>query len=54
MVRGYMSLHIVCIVIPAALWIASIQVEYPRRLAVIWVAIAFGKSSFTRTMISRL
>ena len=42
MVRGYMFMHILCILIPASLWIASIQVEYPKRLALIWVAIFLG------------
>lgn len=39
MVRGYMLINAACIAIPAALWIASIQVEYPDRLALIWIAI---------------
>ena len=43
MVRGYMVMHIVTILVPAALWIASIQLEYPHRLAIIWVAIWLGK-----------
>lgn len=39
MVRGFMVLNAVMVAIPSALWIASIQVEYPDRLALIWVAI---------------
>ena len=44
MVRGYMYMHIVCILVPAALWIASIHVDLPDRFAIIWVAIALGES----------
>ncbi|KAL2041084.1 hypothetical protein N7G274_006028 [Stereocaulon virgatum] len=39
MIRGYMIVYSVTIIVPAALWIASIQVDYPNRLALIWVAI---------------
>ena len=42
MVRGYMIINATCIAIPAAIWIASIQVEYPDRLALIWIAIVLG------------
>ena len=43
MVRGFMTMHIVCVLVPAVLWIASIQVDYPDRFAIIWVAIFLGK-----------
>ena len=49
MVRGYMIINAACIAIPAAIWIASIQVEYPDRLALIWIAIALGQSSCVTT-----
>ncbi|MCJ1460606.1 hypothetical protein MMC28_010988 [Mycoblastus sanguinarius] len=39
MVRGYMFVNAILVIIPAAIWIASIQVEYPDRLALIWTAI---------------
>jgi len=41
MVRGYMIINATMVAIPCALWITSIQVEYPDRLALIWVAIVF-------------
>ena len=44
MVRGYMVLNAIAIIVPAAVWIASIQVEYPNRIALIWIAIFVGKS----------
>lgn len=44
MVRGYMIMNAIAIVVPAALWIASIQVDYPNRIALIWIAIFVGKS----------
>ena len=40
MVRGHMFANSVVVIIPSALWIASVQVEYPARLALIWPAIA--------------
>ena len=43
MIRGYMYMHIVCIFVPAALWIASIHVDYPQRLALIWIALILGQ-----------
>lgn len=43
MVRGYMIINFACIVIPAAIWIASIQIEYPDRLALIWIGIVLGQ-----------
>ena len=39
MIRGHMFSNVVLIIVPAALWIASIQLEYPVRLALIWPAI---------------
>ncbi|MCJ1280498.1 hypothetical protein MMC21_008327 [Puttea exsequens] len=39
MIQGHMILMAIMTAIPAALWIASIQVEYPDRLALIWPAI---------------
>ena len=42
MVRGYMLINAACIAVPAAIWIASIHVEYPDRLALIWIAIVLG------------
>ena len=41
-VRAYMISNAVLVVIPCALWIASIHVEYPRRLGLIWTALFFG------------
>lgn len=34
-----MIINSTCIAIPAAVWIASVQVEYPDRLALVWIAI---------------
>ena len=45
MVRGYMIINATCIFVPAALWVASIQVPYPDRLALIWVAVMLGQYS---------
>ena len=39
MIRGHMILNTILILIPSALWIASIQLEYPARLALVWPAI---------------
>lgn len=39
MVRAMMLAHACLAIIPSALWIASIHVELPQRLAVVWVAI---------------
>lgn len=50
-VRGYMITNTVLIVIPSILWIASIHVEYPRRLGLIWVALFFGTSATQRNEI---
>lgn len=41
MVRGYMIINALMIAIPWVVWIGSIQVEYPNRLALIWVAISW-------------
>ena len=40
MIRGHMYANAALVVVPAALWIASIQLEYPARLGLIWPAIA--------------
>jgi low temperature requirement protein LtrA len=39
MVRGMMVSQVIAIVIPSAIWIASIYVDMPKRLAMIWVAL---------------
>lgn len=39
MVRGFMLASCVQVVVPTALWIGSIYVEMPNRLALIWIAI---------------
>jgi len=39
MLRGYMLLNFICVLIPAALWISSIQLSYPLRSALIWPAL---------------
>ena len=44
-----MIINAICIAIPAGIWIASIQVEYPDRLALIWIAITLGGSSCVTT-----
>ena len=36
-------MNVVAIIVPSAIWIASIQVEYPKRLALIWIAIFIGE-----------
>ena len=41
MVKGVMICNIANILVPSALWIASVHVEMPRRLALIWPALAF-------------
>lgn len=46
MVRVYMIVNAICIAVPAAVWIASVQVEYPDRLALIWIAIFIGQSPY--------
>lgn len=38
-IRGHMLTNAICVLIPSILWIGSIQVEYPARLALIWPAI---------------
>ncbi len=40
-----MIINAACIMIPTAIWIASIQVKYPDRLALVWIAIVLGQSS---------
>jgi low temperature requirement protein LtrA len=39
MVRGMMITQMISIVVPSAIWIASIYVEMPTRLAMIWVSL---------------
>jgi low temperature requirement protein LtrA len=39
MVRGMMLVHVGLTILPSVLWIGSIYVDMPQRLAVIWVAI---------------
>ena len=39
MVRGMMLAHTILALIPGALWIGSIYVDIPQRLALIWIAI---------------
>jgi low temperature requirement protein LtrA len=39
MVRGMMLVHVGLTIIPSAMWIASIYIDMPQRLAMIWVAI---------------
>jgi low temperature requirement protein LtrA len=41
MIRGGMVANAVVTLVPAALWIASVHVEEPKRQALIWPAIAF-------------
>ncbi|KAL2351242.1 bacterial low temperature requirement A protein-domain-containing protein [Cryomyces antarcticus] len=48
MVRNVMISHAIMVIIPSAIWIASIYVEDPRRQALIWIAIVldlFGVSA---------
>lgn len=40
MVRGVMFVHVAIVIIPSAIWIASIYVDMPQRLGLIWAAIA--------------
>ncbi|KAG8674355.1 hypothetical protein FPOAC2_00369 [Fusarium poae] len=50
MVRGVMVCQAINIIVPATIWIASIHVEMPSRLGLIWVAIALdmcGQSILT-------
>ncbi|KAH7197126.1 bacterial low temperature requirement A protein-domain-containing protein [Fusarium flagelliforme] len=50
MVRGVMICQAINIIVPATIWIASIHVEMPSRLGLIWVAIALdmcGQSILT-------
>lgn len=46
MVRGYMIINAASIAIPAAIYIGSIHVDYPDRLALIWIAIVLGQFCF--------
>lgn len=36
-------MNVIAIIVPSAIWIASIQVEYPKRIALIWIAIFIGE-----------
>ncbi|KAG7004680.1 hypothetical protein G7Y79_00024g056300 [Physcia stellaris] len=53
-VRGTMIFAAVSIIVPSALWIGSVHLEYPQRLPLVWIAIVidlFGQQSmmfFTR------
>ena len=38
-----MMMNVIAILVPSAIWIASIQVEYPERIALIWIAIFIGE-----------
>jgi len=40
MVRGVMFAHVAMVIVPAGIWIASIHVDMPQRLGLIWAAIA--------------
>lgn len=44
-----MIINATCVAIPATIWIASIQVEYPDRLALIWIAIVLGFFPFANS-----
>ena len=39
MVRGYMVANSIIVAIPSVLWVTSIHIDYPDRLAIVWVAI---------------
>lgn len=39
MVRGMMVLQVILTIIPSAIWISSIYIDMPNRLAAIWIAI---------------
>ncbi len=51
MVRPYMIAQTLLVVIPSALWISSIHVDYPNRLGLIWIAICLGKTSQTWSLV---
>lgn len=44
MVRAYMLANTLFVVIPSALWIASIHTDYPNRLGFIFVALLLGQA----------
>lgn len=46
MIRRYMIINVTCIAISAVLWIASVQVAYPDRLPLIYIAVFLGQSSY--------
>lgn len=51
MVRPYMILQTILVVIPSALWISSIHVDYPNRLALIWIAIFLGEATLSQQVV---
>lgn len=51
MVRAYMLLQTILIVIPSVLWVSSIHVDYPNRLALIWIALFIGKASLIHQLV---
>lgn len=44
MVRAYMLANTILVVIPSALWIASIHTDYPNRLGFVFVALWLGQN----------
>lgn len=40
MIRGMMIMQVILALIPSAVWIGSIYIDMPNRLAAIWIAIA--------------
>ena len=42
-------MNVIAILVPSTIWIASIQVEYPKRIALIWIAIVIGEMPFPAT-----
>ncbi|KAM5355648.1 hypothetical protein ACJ41O_002294 [Fusarium nematophilum] len=50
MVRGVMICEVINIIFPSAIWIASIHVEMPARLGLIWTAICFDMWGQTITV----
>lgn len=41
LIRGSLMYHSLAAILGGVLWIASVQVKYPRQLALIWIAILF-------------
>jgi low temperature requirement protein LtrA len=50
MVRGMMISQVIAIVVPSIIWIASIYVDMPQRIALIWVALFFDLFASTVTI----